>query len=198
MTTDNRRCKWRRRLCRYFGEHGHSHLCGRCQMWCHRNRYCQIKHALCSNSSMTPALRHPGLWGQMLNLLCGSIRELDLHVQQYIWQTILCGPAPYVESCSESEPSELLDYIDMNMQTEYPPRNAPSSGSFGCWTYGADHRAWCHDTMTVSGTPEYYSLSLLFWDRSRSSGLLMGHSGLEGGSFMLFRVRGSLRKGKPA
>ena len=78
------------------------------------------------------------------------------------------------------------------------PRNAPSSGSFGCWTYGADHRAWCHDTMTVSGTPEYYSLSLLFWDRSRSSGLLMGHSGLEGGSFMLFRVRGSLRKGKPA
>ena len=78
------------------------------------------------------------------------------------------------------------------------PRHAPSSGSFGCWTYGADHRAWCHDTMTVTGTPEYYTLSLLFWDRSRTSGLLMGHSGLEGGSFMLFRVRGSLRKGKPA
>ena len=42
---------------------------------------------------MTPALRHPGLWEQMLNTLCGSIRELDLHVQQYIWQTILRGPS---------------------------------------------------------------------------------------------------------
>ena len=113
---DNRRCKWCRRLCRYFGEDRVSHLCTRCQMWCHRNRYCQIKHALCSNSSMTPALRHPRLWGQMLNLLCGSIRELDLHVQQYIWQTILCGPA--VNGLYEGQ--RLFDYWMYINQAEDP------------------------------------------------------------------------------
>ena len=45
---------------------------------------------------------------------------------------------------------------------------------------GADHRTLCHDTMTNSRTPEYYSLSLLFWDHSRSSRGLMVHSGIAG------------------
>ena len=121
--SDHRRCKWCRRLCRYFGQDRRYHLCERCQMWCHRNRYCQIKHALCSNSSMTPALRHPGLWAQMLDKLCGSILEIDLYAQQEIWRNILCGPPP--DELSESESDELstttLDYIMWISQTEYPP-----------------------------------------------------------------------------
>ena len=117
---DNRRCKWCRRLCRYFGSNG-DHLCMRCQMWLHRNRVCQIKHALCSNSSMPPALCNPGLWAQMLNTLCGSIWEIDDSVQQRIWKHILCGPAPNGQSSSESEPDTVLDYIAWTGQKEYPP-----------------------------------------------------------------------------
>ena len=36
--------------------------------------------------------------------------------------------------------------------------------------------------MTASGTPEYYILSLLFWDHSQSSGSLMVHPGIAAGA----------------
>ena len=39
---------------------------------------------------------------------CGSIHELDNHVQECIWREILCGPAPHVESSSDSESESFL------------------------------------------------------------------------------------------
>ena len=120
---DNRRCKWCRRLCRYYGEDCQTHLCGRCQMWYHRNRCCQIKNALCSNNSNTPAfVRRPGLWARVLDMGCGSIRELDNWVQTRLWRKILCGPAPVVDSSSEDSESEsLLHEIMRVSQRPEPP-----------------------------------------------------------------------------
>ena len=163
---DNRRCTWCRRLCRYFGEDQYHH-CRRCQMWNNRNRCCQIKNTLCSNNSnrnttalpkLVDIVRRPGLWARILNMECGSIHELDNSVQERIWWQILCGSAPIVDSSSDSESDNhfwKIIYVSASL-------DVPSSGNFGCWRYGVDHRPWFHTTMTDIGTLEYYILSLLF------------------------------------
>ena len=124
MPVDNRRCTWCRRLCRYFGEDQYHH-CGRCQMWNNRNRCCQIMNTLCSDKSDSELLnivRCPGLWARILDMTYGSIRELDNHVQEKIWRKFLCGPAPIVDSSSESDPDEsFLENIIRVSQWKVPP-----------------------------------------------------------------------------
>ena len=121
---DNRRCTWCRRLCRYFGEDQYHH-CRRCQMWNNRNQCCQITNALCSDKSdslLLTIIRCPGLWAIILDMRYGSIRELDNSVQERIWRRILCGPAPIVDSSSESDPDEsFLENIIRVSQSPVPP-----------------------------------------------------------------------------
>ena len=101
MILINTRCTWCRRLCLYFGEDQYHHLCECCQLWHSRNQCCHVKNALCFNNSNTPGdanllviVRTPVLWARVLDMNCGSIHELDNHVQVRIWKRILCGLPP--------------------------------------------------------------------------------------------------------
>ena len=129
MFLDNRRCTWCRRLCRYFGEDQYHH-CRRCEMWNNRNRCCQIMNTLCSNNSnsntvalpkLLDIVRCPGLFSLILDMRYGSIRELDNSVQERIWRQILCGPAPIVDSSSDSESESFLENIMRVSQSQVPP-----------------------------------------------------------------------------
>ena len=109
----------------------HPHHCTRCQMWNNRNRCCQIMNKLCSNNSnsntvalrdLLASVRCPGLCSLILDMIYGSIRELDNHVQGRLWQQVLCGPAPIVFSSSVSESDEsLLGSIIRVSQRQVPP-----------------------------------------------------------------------------
>ena len=122
MSLNNRRCTWCRRRCRYFGEDQYHH-CKRCQMWNNRNRCCQIMNTLCSDKSDSELLNIHGLLrARILDMTYGSIRELDNHVQERIWRKFLCGPAPIVDSSSESDPDEsFLENIIRVSQRQVPP-----------------------------------------------------------------------------
>ena len=69
-------------------------------------------NTLCSNNSnsntvalpkLLDIVRCPGLFSLILDMRHGSSRELDNSVQERIWQRVLCGPAPIVDSSSDSE-----------------------------------------------------------------------------------------------
>ena len=120
MFVDRRRCAWCGRLCRYFGE-DQFHNCGRCQLWYERNRCCQIKNALGSEKGRAYNIRisllditfSPVAWPHILDLLCGSIHDVDMNVQERIWRRILCGQVPDWSSSDSDE--------DHWMQKRVPP-----------------------------------------------------------------------------
>ena len=130
MCVDRRRCAWCGRLCRYFGE-DKFHNCTRCQLWYKRNRCGQIKNALGSMKGEAGETRISLLgilpievWRRILDLVCGSIHDVDMYVQNRIWRQVLCGPGlseflPSDESFSESEAKD--DAYEYWMNKPMPP-----------------------------------------------------------------------------
>ena len=104
MPLYRRRCVWCGRMWRYFGEEHLTHTCKRCRMWWTRNRCCQIKNSLCSQIGVAGNTRiWLAAWPRILDMVCGSIRELDIYVQERIWLRVLLGPTPEDSDSSSSE-----------------------------------------------------------------------------------------------
>ena len=74
--------------------------------------------------SLLGSLLIPGVWGEILDLVCGSIHNVDMRVQNRIWREVLCGPGieEFLESDeSESEVDTEDDDNDYWMIKPFPP-----------------------------------------------------------------------------
>ena len=100
-------------MCCYYGQCFNGE-CERCLLWRKRNRCCQIRDAQCSNfgkqaCSCAKVMRGGLLWDRILTILCGSIREMDMKVQQSLWKRVLVASSLnfiIVESSSDENSDE--------------------------------------------------------------------------------------------
>ena len=179
MWVDRGRCVWCGRLCRFFGE-DQFHNCSRCQLWCERNRCCQIMNALGSMKglagdtgiSLLGSLLIPGLWGEILDLVCGSIHNVDMRVQNRIWREVLCGPGieEFLESDeSESEVDTEDDDNDYWMIKPFPP------GVSDFWRFWfLDLKETCQVLVTPNGADGILMVVIAFLGPWRDFGVADG------------------------
>ncbi len=116
--TDERRCVWCRRLCRYFGQDKWG-WCILCQQWYMRNQYFKTYECVCKAPGTKIWPLH-FVW--VVSLLRDSDQVYANFVQQRLWREFLLGPLPFdVNSGSSSDSdSDIHVYSGMFPIGQFP------------------------------------------------------------------------------
>ena len=129
----------------------------------------------------------PVVWPNILDLVCGSIHDLDICVQNRIWREVLCGPGieEFLESDeSESEVDTEDDDNDYWMIKPFPP------GVSDFWRFWfLDLKESCRALVTPNGADGILMVVIAFLGPWRDFGVADGPSWNRG-----WRYRESQRK----